>query len=68
MLNSCVCRLLADNRVAIVSVMGDYKRLPGEQDSIQARPKNDPIRQAELNTPESGLSSAEAHRRLVRDG
>jgi hypothetical protein len=48
--------------------MGDYKHLPGEQESIQARAKNDPIRQAELNTPESGLSSAEANRRLLRDG
>lgn len=54
--------------MAVVSVMGDYKALPGEQDSIQARPKNDPLRQAELNTPESGLSSTEASRRLLRDG
>ena len=48
--------------------MGDYKRLPGEQDSVQARPKNDPIREAELKTAESGLTSDEANRRILRDG
>ena len=48
--------------------MGDYKRLPGEQDSVQARPKNDPVREAELKTAESGLSSDEVNHRLLRDG
>lgn len=48
--------------------MGDYKRLSNEPDSLQARAKNDPVREAELTTPESGLSSSEANRRLLRDG
>lgn len=66
-------KLLAGGRAGlqwryIVAEMGDYKHLSGEPDSVQARPKNDPLREAELKTPESGLSSSEASRRLLRDG
>ena len=48
--------------------MADYRKLQGEPESVQDRAKNDPLRTEAMKTPDEGLSSAEAKKRLQRDG
>lgn len=48
--------------------MTDYRKLKGEANAFQARDKKDPVKLEELKTPDEGLTSAEARRRLERDG
>ena len=48
--------------------MGDYRPLKGEANSPMALAKEDPTRLAEENTGPAGLTSAEAKRRMDRDG
>jgi len=45
-----------------------YVHFDEEIDSPQARRKTDPIYEQEIQTGLDGLSSAEANRRMARDG